>query len=240
MWELDHKETWAPKNWCFWTVVLEKTLESPLDCKEIQQVNPKENQFWMNIHWEDWCWSWNFGHLMQRADSLEKTLILGKIKGRRRSGQQMMRLLDSISDMWLSLSNMSLSNMSLSNMSWWWTGKVGVLQSMGVAKSWTWLSDWTDFHAPLSPSSRGSLVPLHFLPSEWCHLHIWGWQYFSWKSWFQLVIHLSWHFSWCNLHYVRRLKTATGEEKYFWRENWMVLVQVHTLHLDGEQYALCK
>ena len=47
MWELDHKESWVPKNWCFWTVVLEKTLESPLDCKEIQSVNPKGNQSWI-------------------------------------------------------------------------------------------------------------------------------------------------------------------------------------------------
>ena len=49
MWELDFKESWAPKNWCFWTVVLEKTFESPLDCKEIQPVHPKENQFWIFI-----------------------------------------------------------------------------------------------------------------------------------------------------------------------------------------------
>ena len=99
-----------------------------------------------------------FGHLMRRTNPLEKTLILGKIKGRRRSGQQMMRLLDSISDMWLSLSNMSLSNMSLSNMSWWWTGKVGVLQSMGVAKSWTWLSDWTELKQHYGASLVAQLV----------------------------------------------------------------------------------
>ena len=49
MWELDHKEGWVLKNWCFWTVVLEKTLESPLDCKEIQPVNAKENQSWIFI-----------------------------------------------------------------------------------------------------------------------------------------------------------------------------------------------
>ena len=49
MWELDYKESWAPKNWCFWTAVLEKTLESPLDCKEIQPVHPKGNQFWIFI-----------------------------------------------------------------------------------------------------------------------------------------------------------------------------------------------
>ena len=51
MWELDYKESWVPKNWCFWTVVLEKNLESPLDCKEIQSV--------LNVHWKNWCWSWN-------------------------------------------------------------------------------------------------------------------------------------------------------------------------------------
>ena len=57
MWELDNKEGCMPKNWYFWTVMLEKTLESPLDCKEIKLVNPKGNQ--LNIHWKDWCWSWS-------------------------------------------------------------------------------------------------------------------------------------------------------------------------------------
>ena len=52
MWELDHKESWALKKWCFWTVVIEKTLESSLACKKTQPVYP-------NIHWKDWCWSWN-------------------------------------------------------------------------------------------------------------------------------------------------------------------------------------
>ena len=90
MWELDCEESWVPKNWCFWTGVLEKTLKSPLDCKEIQPVH----------HWKDWCWSWNsqyFGHLMWRADSMEKTLMLGKTEGRRR-GWQRMRWLDGITD----------------------------------------------------------------------------------------------------------------------------------------------
>ena len=59
MWGLDHKEDWALKNWCFQTVVLEKTLESPLDCKEIKPVNPKGNQ-----HWKDWCWSWSSNTLV--------------------------------------------------------------------------------------------------------------------------------------------------------------------------------
>ena len=58
MQELDHKESWAPKNWCFWTVVLEKTLESPLDGKEIQPVHPGWKSV-LNIHWKDWRWNWN-------------------------------------------------------------------------------------------------------------------------------------------------------------------------------------
>ena len=99
MWELDHKEGWVPKNWCFWTVVLEKTLESPLDCKEIKLVNPKGNQSWIFIGGLMLKLKLQYlVHLMQRADSLEKTLMLGKIKGRRRRGQQRMRWLDSISD----------------------------------------------------------------------------------------------------------------------------------------------
>ena len=53
IWELDHKESWVPKNWCFWTVVLEKTLESPLDCKEIQPVHPKGNQSWISTERTD-------------------------------------------------------------------------------------------------------------------------------------------------------------------------------------------
>ena len=56
------------------------------------------------------------------------------------------------------------------------------------------------FHSPLLPSSGDSLVPLHFLPLEWYHLHIWGCWYFSWSCWFQLVIHPTWHFAWCTLH----------------------------------------
>ena len=73
MWELDHKESWAPKNWCFWTVVLEKTLKSPLDCKEIQPVHPKGNQSWIFIGKTMLKLKLQyFGHLMRRTDSFEK------------------------------------------------------------------------------------------------------------------------------------------------------------------------
>ena len=107
MWELDHKKSWAPKNWCFWTVVLEKTLESPLDCKEIQPVRPKGNQSWIFIgrtHAE--LKFQYFGHLLRRTDSFEKTLMLAKIEGRRRRVQQRMRWLECITD----LMDMSLNN----------------------------------------------------------------------------------------------------------------------------------
>ena len=84
MWELDCEESWALKNWCFWTVVLEKILQNPLDCKEIQPVHPKGNQSWVFIGRTDAkAETPIFGHLMQRTDSLEKTLMLGKIEGGR-------------------------------------------------------------------------------------------------------------------------------------------------------------
>ena len=85
IWELDHKESWVPKNWCFWTAVLEKTLESPLECKEIKPVNHKGNQSWIFIGRIN-AEAPIFGHLMWRVDSLEKILMLEKIEGRRRRG----------------------------------------------------------------------------------------------------------------------------------------------------------
>ena len=98
MWELDCEEGWALKNWCFLTVVLEKTLDSPLDCKEIQPVHSKEDQSWVFFGRMLKLKLQYFGHLMQRVDSLEKTLMLGGIGGRKRKGWQRMRWLDSITD----------------------------------------------------------------------------------------------------------------------------------------------
>ena len=79
MWDLNHKEGWALKNWCFWTVVLKRTLESPLDCKKIKPLNPKGNQPWISL--EGLMLKLRlqyFSHLVQRANSLEKTLMLGR------------------------------------------------------------------------------------------------------------------------------------------------------------------
>ena len=99
IWELDYKESWALKNWCFWTVVLEKTLESPLDWKEVQPVHPEGDQSWTFIQ-EGLMLKLKFqyfGHLMWRTDSFEKILMLGKIEGRRR-GRQKIRWLDDITE----------------------------------------------------------------------------------------------------------------------------------------------
>ena len=141
MWELDYKESWAPKNWCFWTVVLEKTLESPLDCKEIQPVHPKGEQSWVftgrtdveaetPILWPPHVKSWLIG----------KDSDAGRDWGQEGKGN------DRGWDGWMA----SLTRWTwvrVNSRTWWWTGRPGVLWFMGsqrVGHDWATELNWTE------------------------------------------------------------------------------------------------
>ena len=123
MWELDHKENWAPKNWCFWTVVLEKTLESPLDCKEIQPVHPKGNQSWMFIGRTDVeaetsiIWPPNAKNWLTGKDP-----DAGKDWRQEKKGMTEDEVVG-----W----HHWLNGNEVNSRSWWWTGRPGMLRSMG-------------------------------------------------------------------------------------------------------------
>ena len=137
--ELDYKESWGLKNWCFWTVVLEKTLESPLDCKEIQPVHPKGNQSWIFTGRTDAeaeipvLWPPDVTHW-------KRPLCWGRLKAGGEGGDQGW-------DDWMALPTRWTWVLTRSR-SWWWTGKPGVLQSMGsqrVRHDWATELNWTEW-----------------------------------------------------------------------------------------------
>ena len=184
-WELDYKESWVLMNWCFWIVVMEKTLESPLDCKEVLPVHPNGNQSWIFIRRADAeAETPIFGHLMGRTDSFEKTLMLGKIEGRRRRGW----------DGWMaSLTHWTWS--WVNSYSWWWTGRPSMLHSMELQRigpEWATELNWgasffgmQSHSCCLNPSTwREGLHRLQYgwrpkVTNLWLHFgeflsHVWG------------------------------------------------------------------
>ena len=131
MWDLEYKESWAPKSWCFWTMVLEKTLESPLDCKEIKPVHRKGNQSWMYIGRTDAEVQY-FGHL-------EKILMLARLMaggdGDNRGWDGWMASLTQWTRVWVNSG------------SWQWTGRPGLMESMGsprVRHNWVTELNWME------------------------------------------------------------------------------------------------
>ena len=136
MWEWDHKEDWVLRNWCFWTVVLEKTLESPLNCKEIKSVSPRGNQTWKFIGRTDAgaetpiLWSPDAKNWLVGKDP-----DAGKDWGQEEKGMTEYGISDSM--------DFSLSKLRI----WWWTEKPSMLQAMGsqrVRHDWVTELNWTD------------------------------------------------------------------------------------------------
>ena len=158
--ELNHKESWALKNWCFWTMVLEKTLDSPLDCKEIQLVHPKGYQSWIF-----------FGRTDAEADTpilwppdaksqrTGKDPDAGKDWGWEEKGQQRMRCWMASPTQW--------TWVWVNSGSWWWTGRPGVLQFMGsqrVGHDWVTELNWVSMKVKLGKHS------IHSILKNWINL----------------------------------------------------------------------
>ena len=149
MWELDCEESWAPKNWCFGTVVSEKTLESPLDCKGLV----------LGVHWKDWCWGWNSSSLATSCEELTHWKRLWCWEGLGAGGERDNRGWDG----WMA-SPTQCTWVWVNSGSWWWTGRSD-MQFMGsqrVRHDWVTELNWRQhikkqrhYFASKSPSSQG-------------------------------------------------------------------------------------
>ena len=161
MWELEYKENWVPKNWCFWTLILEKTIESPLDCKEIPPVHPKENSpeyslegLMLKLKLQ------HFGHLTWRTDSLEKTLMLGKIEGGRKRGRQKM-------NGWMA-SPTQWTWVWVNSWSWWRTEKTSCCSPWGHKElDMTEQLNWTELNWTPCFKSSLSNINKHVTATFW-------------------------------------------------------------------------
>ena len=139
LWELDYKESWVLKNWCFWTVVVEKTLENPLDCKEIQPLHPKGGSA-LGVHWKDWYWSRNSSTLATSCEELTHWKRPWCWEGLGTEGKGD----DIVWDGWMA-SPTHRTWVWVNSGRWWWTGRPGVLRFMGsqrVRQDWVTELNW--------------------------------------------------------------------------------------------------
>ena len=142
MWELDYKESWELKNWCFWTMVLEKTLENPLDCKEIQPVKGNQSCFLKEIspeyHWKDWCWSWNSNTLATWCEELTHLKRPWRWERLRAGGEG-----DDRGWAGCMASPTRWTWVWASSRNWWWTGSLASCSLMGsdTTERLNWLTD---------------------------------------------------------------------------------------------------
>ena len=155
MWELDYKESWA-QNWCFWRTLLRVPWTARRSNQSIlKKISPEYSleglMLMLKIQY--------FGHLMQRADSFENSLMLGKIEGGRRRGRQTMRWLEGITD--------SMDTVWVNSGRWWWTGRPGVLQSMAL-QSGTQLSNWTELRSLSTKLANWATICFNLTPNMKC------------------------------------------------------------------------